>query len=82
MIILKGSYVCGELKHGMNYSVQKPYLAVQDSKLPLFMGAVQGREWKYVNLRAYQSPWYRVCTKAILILKGSYMYGELKNVIP
>ena len=28
------------------------------------------------------SPWYRVCTKAILISKGSYRCGETRNVFP
>ena len=37
--------------------------------------AVRGREWKYVTLRAYQSLWYRVCTKAMVISKGRYGYG-------
>ena len=32
-------------------------------------------------IRLYLSPWYRVCTKEILISEGSYGYGELKNVI-
>ena len=27
-------------------------------------------------------PWYRVCTKAIFTSKGSYWYGEPRNVIP
>ena len=34
------------------------------------------------KVRAYQSPWYRICTKAMVISKGSYVYGELKNVLP
>ena len=28
------------------------------------------------------SPWYRFCTKAIFISKGSYLYGETRNVFP
>ena len=43
---------------------------------------VQGPEWKYAKHRAYQSPWYRMCTKAMLISKGSYGHGEFKNVLP
>ena len=35
-----------------------------------------------MNLRPYQSPWYRVCTKAMVISKGSYGHGESKNVLP
>ena len=33
---------------------------------------VYSPEWKYAKLRPYQSPWYRVCTKAMVISKGSY----------
>ena len=43
---------------------------------------VQGPEWKYAKLRPYPSPWYRVCTKAMVISKGSYGHGEFKNVLP
>ena len=32
-------------------------------------------------MKFYLSPWYRVCTKEILISEGSYGYGEPKNVI-
>ena len=48
-------------------------------KYPISRGAAYGREWKYVELRAYQSPWYSVCSKAMVISKGSYAYSELKN---
>ena len=34
-----------------------------------------------MKLRAYQSPWYRICTKAMIVLIGTYRYGELKNVL-
>ena len=30
-------------------------------------GVVYGPEWKYVKLKTYQSPWYRVCTKVVII---------------
>ena len=49
---------------------------------PVLWVAVQGREWKYAKFRAYQSPWYCISTKAMVISKGSYGYGELKNVLP
>ena len=35
---------------------------------------------KYEKLRPYQSPWYRICTKAMVISKGSYGHGDSKNV--
>ena len=53
-----------------------------EAKYPVSWGAVQGTEWKYAKLRPYQSPWYRVCTKAMVISKGSYGNGEFKNVLP
>ena len=45
-------------------------------------GAVQGPPRKYAKLHAYQYPWYRVCTNAMVISKGSYGHGEFKNVMP
>ena len=36
---------------------------------------------KTAEIRVNRSPWYLVCTKAMLISKGSYGYGEPKNVI-
>ena len=53
-----------------------------EAKYPVSWGVVQGPEWKYAKLRLYQSPWYRVCTKAIVISKGSYGHGESKIVLP
>ena len=49
---------------------------------PVSRGAVQGPPRKYAKLRAYQYPWYRVCTNAMVISKGSYGHGEFKNVLP
>ena len=71
----------GELKNVMFMSVKKPYLPVRGRKLQCFMGLVYGPEWKYAKLQAYQSPWFRVCTKAIVTLKGSYVNEEFKNVM-
>ena len=51
-------------------------------KYPVSWGAVKVGEWKCVKIRVYQSPWYRVFTKAMVISNGSYMYRELKNVLP
>ena len=49
---------------------------------PVSRGAVQGPPRKYAKLRAYQYAWYRVCTNAMVISKGSYGHGEFKNVLP
>ena len=53
-----------------------------EAKYPVSWGVVQGPEWIYAKLRPFQSPWYRVCTKAMVISKGSYGHGEFKNVLP
>ena len=39
---------------------------------PVSWGAVQGPPRKYAKLRAYQYPWYRVCTNAMVISKGRH----------
>ena len=49
---------------------------------PVSWGAVLGPERKVAKFRAYQTQWYRVCTDAMLISKGSYGNGEFKNVLP
>ena len=46
---------------------------------PVSCKAIQGHERKFVEIRVYLSPCYRICTKAMFISKGSYRYGELKN---
>ena len=82
MVISKGSYGHGEFKNVLPQLVQISYLSLRGRKLPRFMGVVQGPEWKYAKFRPYQSPWYRVCTKAMVISKGSYKHGQFKNVLP
>ena len=49
---------------------------------PVSWEVVQGPEWKYAKLRPSQSPWYGVCTKAMVISKGSYGHSEFKNLFP
>ena len=49
---------------------------------PISWDVVLGLDRKYTKFRPYQSPWYRVCTKAMVISKGSYGQGEFKNVLP
>ena len=53
-----------------------------EAKYPVSWGVVQGPEWKYAKLLYYQSPWYSVCIKTMVISKGSYGHGEFKNVLP
>ena len=60
---------------------KNPTYLCGSANYPISWVAVWGREWKYAKLRAYQSPLYRVCTKAMFISKGSYGYGEPKNVL-
>ena len=44
------------------------------ANFPVSCKPVQGQEQKFVEIRIYLSPWYRVCTNAVFILKGSYRY--------
>ena len=44
---------------------------------PMSWGAVQGQQRKFAKVRAYQTPWYRVSTNAMVISKGQF-----KNVLP
>ena len=82
MVISKGSCGHGEFKNVLPQLVQISYLSLRGRKVPRFMGVVQGPEWKYAKLRSYQSPWYSVCIKTMVISKGSYGHGEFKNVLP
>ena len=43
---------------------------------------VQCRERIFAEIRVYLSPWYRVCTKALFISKGSCRNVESKKCIP
>ena len=49
---------------------------------PVSLWVILGPERKYAEFQAYQSPWYRIYTKGMVILKGSYEHGEFKNVLP
>ena len=49
---------------------------------PASWRAVHCPERKFAKFRAYQSPWYRICTNTMVISKGSYGHGEFKNVMP
>ena len=51
------------------------------SNYPHSCVAIQGRECKFPKLRGFLSPWCRVCTKPILISKGSFRDAESKNLI-
>ena len=59
----------------------RTYLCVE-AKCPVSWGVVEGPEWRYAKFRPYQSPWYRVFTKAMVISKESYGHGDSKNVLP
>ena len=48
---------------------------------PVSFSTILGQQWKFSEFRAYLSPWYRVCTNAMFILKPSYWCGEPKNAI-
>ena len=44
--------------------------------------SIKGREWKLAEIVVDLPPWYLVYTRAILIQKGSYRYGETRNLFP
>ena len=46
---------------------------------PISSKPVLGLKRKFEEIRVYLSLWYRVCTEAMFISKGSYRYGESKN---
>ena len=82
MVILKGSYWYGKVKKKCCLSRCRNICYQCDAaNYPVSWMTVEDRECKYENLRAYQSSWYRVCTKAMFISVGSNRYGELKNVL-
>ena len=64
--------------HSSNRCKNRTYLC-GTSNYPVSCNTVQGRERNFAEIRFYLSPWYRVFTKAMLMLKGSYRYGESKN---
>ena len=62
-------------------SVQNTNLPTRACKQPRLMYvSIKGWECKFEEIRVYLSPWHRVFTLAMFILKGSYGYGEPKNV--
>ena len=61
--------------------MQKAHFAVRACKHPGSCSAVYVRQYKFAGFRGYLSPWYRACTNAMLILKGSCGNAEPKNVI-
>ena len=64
--------------HSSNRCKNRTYLC-GTSNYPVSCNTVQGRERNFAEIRFYLSPLYRVFTKAMLMLKGSYRYGESKN---
>ena len=82
MVISKGSYGHGEFKNVLPQRWRYRTDQFGARNYPVSWEVVQGPEWKYAKLWTYQSPWYRVCTKAMVISKGSYGHGEFKNVLP
>ena len=81
LFISKGNYGYGEPRNVILGSVQNLYFPVRACKLSGFKHRSVGRYCKFAEIRGYLSPWCRVCTRALFISKGSYGYGEPKNVI-
>ena len=61
-----------------NQCKNRPYYC-GTANYPVSCKPLYGRERKFAEIQVYLSPWYRVCIKAIFILKGRYRYGESKN---
>ena len=60
---------------------KNPTYLCGSANYPVSLGAVEGRELKYAILRAYLSAWYSVSRRGMFISKGSYGYGECRNVL-
>ena len=82
MFISKGSYGEEELENVIALSVQETHRPLQAFQLLAFKRGRIGPTMEIWDNKGPDIPlWYRVCTKAMFISKGSYGYGELKNVI-
>ena len=80
MFISKGSYGYREAKNAFALSVQITHWVLRTSKIYQVSSiAVQGRHWKFGKIRGYQYNWHCVCTKPMIISKGRYEYGKVKN---
>ena len=64
--------------YSSSWCEKRPYLC-RTANYPISCKPVYGREQKFAEVRVYLSPWYRVCTKAIFISKGSCRNVESKN---
>ena len=76
----KGSYGYGESRYVFRKSVQYPHLPVRAVKKNHPEGGGIGPGTESCVIVMDLSPWYRLCTKEIFIPKGSYRYGETRNV--
>ena len=85
MIISKASYGYGEPKNVITLSVQKTYGRLRAFKLSGFMQSriePTMKIWGNSGLPISIVPnLHQICTKSVIISKGSYWYGEPKNVI-
>ena len=81
MFVSKGSYGCGEPINVIALSKQQTHWPLRTCKLHGFMHRRIYHTMKICEISGYLSPWYRVCTKAMFISKGSYGCGKPKNVI-
>ena len=70
-----------ELKNIIIGLVQIGYKPLGASNYSHSCVAIQLRQCKFPIVRGFLSPWFRVCTEAILISKGSFRDAEHKNII-
>ena len=64
--------------HSCSLCKSRTYLC-GTSNYPVSCNPEHGRERKFAEIWFYLSSWYRVCTKAMFISKGSYWYGESES---
>ena len=79
MITSKGSYGYGKTKNAIACSVQLTHWALRPGKKPGFIHRVKAQKRKVGNFLSCRSQWYRLCTKGMFTLKGSYGYGKPKK---
>ena len=62
--------------------MQIAYLSVRGRNIPRVMGGLYIVQKENTRIfRPTNPPWYRICTKAMVISRGSYGHGEFINVL-
>ena len=80
VFISNRSYRDGEPKNVLLKSVEKPHLPVRDRKLSRFMGGSIGMGMEICETSGLPIPMVPRLHQSNGYIKGSYRYGELKNI--